>query len=215
MQVDHEARLDADDDTAGELRSPGTARTSRGGPSGGVSGGVSGTSSAAPVALSLEAFAAGSSRKPSQHFSQTTDVPERADGPPTGWKTPPESRRGDEGEVAPGETREAAAATIEGESPGTPCKAAGSGSVRIVGWVSKAEAGCGRAAGDRQFLYVNGRPVDMPRAIKVINDVFRAQTSPLGATATHKPVAILNMVVGVGTADVNVTPDKRKVSGLN
>jgi DNA mismatch repair ATPase MutL len=30
--------------------------------------------------------------------------------------------------------------------------------------VSRAEAGCGRPSGDRQFVYVNGRPIDLPKA---------------------------------------------------
>lgn len=62
----------------------------------------------------------------------------------------------------------------------------------------------------RQFFYLNGRPIDFPRAAKVVNEAFRAQTSPLGSTAAHKPAAILDIVVGRGAVDVNVTPDKRK-----
>lgn len=45
--------------------------------------------------------------------------------------------------------------------------------LEIVGWVSKAGAGWGRAAGDRQFLYVNGRPVDLPRICKTLNECYR------------------------------------------
>lgn len=39
---------------------------------------------------------------------------------------------------------------------------------RIQGFVSRAsDPAGGRASGDRQFLYVNGRPVDLPKATKV------------------------------------------------
>ena len=39
--------------------------------------------------------------------------------------------------------------------------------------VSRAGRGCGRAAGDRQFFYLNGRPVDVPRATRLLNESYR------------------------------------------
>jgi len=81
--------------------------------------------------------------------------------------------------------------------------------LRIVGLVSKATSGTGRAAGDRQFFFINGRPVDMPKAVKVLNESFRALSSP--AAAASRPMAVLDFQLPRDSYDVNVTPDKRKV----
>jgi len=43
----------------------------------------------------------------------------------------------------------------------------------LQGFVSKAAPGCGRGAGDRQFFYINGRPVDLPKVSKVLNELYR------------------------------------------
>ena len=42
---------------------------------------------------------------------------------------------------------------------------------KIVGFISKVGTGVGRSDNDRQFLYCNGRPVDMPKVVKAINEV--------------------------------------------
>jgi DNA mismatch repair protein PMS2 len=62
--------------------------------------------------------------------------------------------------------------------------------LEITGLVSKAAAGTGRVAGDRQFFFVNGRPVDLPKGTKVLNEAFKTLSSP--AAANSKPMAILN-----------------------
>lgn len=46
---------------------------------------------------------------------------------------------------------------------------------RILGMVSKAGAGVGRADNDRQFFYLNGRPVDLPK-VTVLRDSCRTET---------------------------------------
>lgn len=43
------------------------------------------------------------------------------------------------------------------------------GERKIWGMVSKAGEGVGRADNDRQFLYLNGRPVDLPKVIDYRN----------------------------------------------
>jgi hypothetical protein len=43
--------------------------------------------------------------------------------------------------------------------------------VRISGYVSKAGAGVGRSDNDRQFLFCNGRPVDLPKLTRTMNEV--------------------------------------------
>ena len=45
---------------------------------------------------------------------------------------------------------------------------------RVCGFVSKAGAGVGRSSNDRQFWFVNGRPVDVPKLVRVVNEVWRA-----------------------------------------
>lgn len=45
--------------------------------------------------------------------------------------------------------------------------------VRLVGWVSRASSGVKSGDASRQFFFVNGRPVDLPRAAKALNEAFR------------------------------------------
>ena len=45
--------------------------------------------------------------------------------------------------------------------------------VHIKGFVSRTGSGVGRSDNDRQFTYCNGRPVDLPKVIKVVNEVWR------------------------------------------
>lgn len=76
---------------------------------------------------------------------------------------------------------------------------------RVEGFVSRPGAGCGRASGDRQFVYVNGRPVDLPKVNKLLNELYGSFNS------LQKPMAVLNFILSPTAYDVNVTPDKRKV----
>ena len=57
----------------------------------------------------------------------------------------------------------------------------------------------------RQYIYVNGRPVDLPRAVRCINDIYRQFNS------LQYPVFILDIELARDTYDVNVSPDKRKI----
>ncbi|XP_051142117.1 DNA mismatch repair protein PMS1 isoform X2 [Andrographis paniculata] len=75
----------------------------------------------------------------------------------------------------------------------------------VEGFVSKSGYGSGRNMGDRQFFFVNGRPVDMPKVGKLVNELYRS------ANSRQYPIAILNFIVPTKAYDVNVTPDKRKV----
>ena len=76
---------------------------------------------------------------------------------------------------------------------------------KVDGFLSKPGQGCGRSMGDRQFFFVNGRPVDMPKVTKLVNELYR------GANSQQHPIAIMNFTVPTEACDVNVTPDKRKV----
>lgn len=81
-----------------------------------------------------------------------------------------------------------------------------SSSARIYGYVSKLDSGIGRSSSDRCFLYLSGRPVDLPRLGKVVADTWRAYE------LQHKPAVCLD-VTGLppGTWDINLSPDKREV----
>lgn len=77
--------------------------------------------------------------------------------------------------------------------------------VDFTGFISSCAHGSGRSSTDRQFYYVNSRPCEPPKIIKLINDVYK-QYNP------HQyPFVFLNINLDRATVDVNVTPDKRKV----
>lgn len=86
---------------------------------------------------------------------------------------------------------------------------AASGGQEITGFISKAGTGVGRSNNDKQFMYINSRPVDVPKVNKAINEVWRQYE--MG----HKPAYILNLRLSPGAFDVNVTPDKREVFLVN
>ncbi|KAK7344434.1 hypothetical protein VNO77_14031 [Canavalia gladiata] len=80
-----------------------------------------------------------------------------------------------------------------------------SDSCKVEGFLSKSGQGNGRNLGDRQYFFVNGRPVDMPKVSKIVNELYK------GANSKQYPIAILNFIVPTRAYDVNVTPDKRKI----
>ena len=79
------------------------------------------------------------------------------------------------------------------------------GTCTATGFVSSPAAGSGRSSSDRQYFYVNGRPVDLPRVAKTLNEVYRAFNS------AQFPAAVLDFRLPTDAYDVNVTPDKRRV----
>ena len=76
---------------------------------------------------------------------------------------------------------------------------------KVVGFISKAQSGCGRAGSDRQFYFVNGRPVDLPKVAKVVNETYRS------FNPSQAPMVVFDLQLPTDAYDVNVTPDKRKV----
>ncbi|KAJ3362549.1 ATP-binding mismatch repair protein [Allomyces javanicus] len=79
-------------------------------------------------------------------------------------------------------------------------------SVAITGVLT---LGPGRSGTDFQFLFLNGRPVDLPKLSRAINAGYR-ELYPSG-----NPIFALNLTVMPGDFDVNVTPDKRTVMLVN
>ncbi|EPQ53006.1 DNA mismatch repair protein MutL [Gloeophyllum trabeum ATCC 11539] len=85
----------------------------------------------------------------------------------------------------------------EGEDSGT--------QVRVRGLVSKFAVGCGRAATDRQFFYINGRPCNPSKVQKAFNEVYRT------FNATQSPFIVADFILPTNTCDINVSPDKRTI----
>ena len=81
----------------------------------------------------------------------------------------------------------------------------GSGECTVSGFVSLPTAGSGRGTSDRQFYYVNGRPVDLPRAARALNEAYHT------FNAQQTPAAVLDFRLPTDSYDVNVTPDKRRI----
>lgn len=77
--------------------------------------------------------------------------------------------------------------------------------ITVEGFLSKPRQGTGRNLGDRQFFYVNGRPVDMPKVGKLVNELYKSSNSK------QYPIVVLNIIMPTHSYDVNVTPDKRKI----
>ncbi|CAM9617036.1 unnamed protein product [Chrysoparadoxa australica] len=76
---------------------------------------------------------------------------------------------------------------------------------KITGMVSKAGEGVGRSDSDRQFCFLNGRPVELDKVMRAVQEVWRQYEMK------HRPAAIIMLDLPPGSFDVNVTPDKREV----
>ncbi|OZJ03360.1 hypothetical protein BZG36_02984 [Bifiguratus adelaidae] len=77
--------------------------------------------------------------------------------------------------------------------------------VRVVGFMSKPIWGNGRSTADRQYVYVNGRPCNLPKIVRCFNDAFHEYVS-------HQyPCIIVDLRLEHGAYDVNVSPDKRTI----
>jgi DNA mismatch repair ATPase MutL len=64
---------------------------------------------------------------------------------------------------------------------------------------------CGRSSGDRQYFFINKRPINLPKAKKVINELYRVYNS------LQYPSFILNISLSDDAFDRNLTPDKLEV----
>lgn len=90
------------------------------------------------------------------------------------------------------------------DAPGT---VAGLAVAGLVSSVELSRSNTARTPTTYQFLYLNRRPVDIPRLTRALNDIFRRVTGNSAAS----PVFILNISLPPGTFDVNLAPDKRHV----
>lgn len=78
--------------------------------------------------------------------------------------------------------------------------------IKVVGKISSTSFGCGRVSKDRQFLYINKRPVNYPKISKCINETYQSFNN------VQFPTFILDFQVNSVFLDLNVTPDKRTVN---
>ncbi|KAK7005309.1 mismatch repair endonuclease PMS2 [Biomphalaria glabrata] len=76
---------------------------------------------------------------------------------------------------------------------------------QIQGFVSKCEHGQGRGTTDRQFIFINKRPCDSSKIVKLVNEVYH------GYNRHQYPFIVLSISVDKESVDVNVTPDKRQI----
>ncbi|NWS44692.1 PMS2 endonuclease, partial [Probosciger aterrimus] len=75
----------------------------------------------------------------------------------------------------------------------------------ITGFISRCDHGVGRSATDRQFFFINQRPCDPAKVVKLVNEVYHVYNK-------HQyPFVALNICVDSECVDINVTPDKRQI----
>ncbi|NXK18996.1 PMS2 endonuclease, partial [Arenaria interpres] len=75
----------------------------------------------------------------------------------------------------------------------------------VTGFISRCDHGVGRSATDRQFFFINQRPCDPAKVVKLVNEVYHSYNK-------HQyPFVVLNICVDSECVDINVTPDKRQI----
>lgn len=77
--------------------------------------------------------------------------------------------------------------------------------IQIEGFISDFSFGLGRSHTDRQFVYINKRPVTFRNLTKLINEIFHAYNH------TQRPVFVIDLKIRSETLDLNVVPDKTMV----
>lgn len=77
--------------------------------------------------------------------------------------------------------------------------------IKFTGYISNSSFGLGRSASDRQYVFINGRPISSKKFLKTINEVYKSYNH------VQYPVVVLNIIIDTKFLDVNVTPDKRTI----
>ena len=93
-----------------------------------------------------------------------------------------------------------AAPSLEDSSAGA-AQPASSGALVVDGLVSEST---GRTANDRQFFFLNRRPVDLPRVAKCINSLFRSVLGQSKQAARWQPYPAFILCITADAADVDI-----------
>ncbi|KAI8926650.1 hypothetical protein BC831DRAFT_455541 [Entophlyctis helioformis] len=80
----------------------------------------------------------------------------------------------------------------------------GSDTIVVSGLMSKPQLGCGRSSRDRQFVFLNRRPADLPKVSRAITDAYRE------CVPTQYPMFALHIAVKPGIVD----PHTRRAGGI-
>lgn len=75
----------------------------------------------------------------------------------------------------------------------------------IEGFISSCAHGQGRSTTDRQFYFINCRPCDPAKVMKLVNEVYHYYNRH------QSPFVVLNIRLKEEDVDINVTPDKRQI----
>eukprot|EP00210_Caulerpa_lentillifera_P001133 g1092.t1 len=78
----------------------------------------------------------------------------------------------------------------------------------LIGFISKSPEESSRVSGERQFFFMNQRPVEIPKIKKLLNSIYRSECC---ASKTYPPVLFLHFLLPQNRVDVNLTPDKQSV----
>ncbi|KAG0662577.1 hypothetical protein C6P45_001087 [Maudiozyma exigua] len=80
--------------------------------------------------------------------------------------------------------------------------------IKVSGYISKSSVGIGHNSRDRQFIYINKRPITYPAINKCFNETFKSFNNE---TNVKHPIFFINFEINPNLIDINVTPDKRTV----
>lgn len=72
-------------------------------------------------------------------------------------------------------------------------------------FLSSVTHGSGRSTPDRQFYYINSRPCEPTKVMKLVNEIYRQYNG------NQYPFVYLNILINRNHTDINVTPDKRQI----
>lgn len=82
--------------------------------------------------------------------------------------------------------------------------------VEVSGYVSKNIPEACKANGAQQAAFLNGRPVDLPKLVRIMNESYRA-LNPTNTRNSATPIFFLNFTIPMDMVDINMSPDKRTV----
>lgn len=80
---------------------------------------------------------------------------------------------------------------------------------QLEGFISSCSHGQGRSCADRQFYFINGRPCDPSKVMKLVNEIYHSYNR------NQYPCIVLNITTHLHQVDINVTPDKRQLMLIN